>query len=149
MVGSWGLEPQTSTASKRRDQVLPTTWEALGERLSLVRRNTCKPEILQVKLQMRNSARTAPTMCEAHPRIILFCPALSALQSFCREVANGRRTGSARVTAHVTTFQAQRRFQREVTPALNAEASRPAPLRDPCPLPRFERRSQQNPLAAP
>jgi hypothetical protein len=30
MVGSWGLEPQTSTVSKRRDQVLPTTWEALG-----------------------------------------------------------------------------------------------------------------------
>ncbi len=54
-----------------------------------------------------------------------------------------------RVTAHVTTFQAQRRFQREATPALNAGASRPAPLRDPCPLPRFERRSQQNPLAAP
>ena len=29
--GSWGLEPQTSTVSKRRDQALPTTWEALGD----------------------------------------------------------------------------------------------------------------------
>ena len=143
MVGPWGLEPQTSTVSKRRDQVLPTTWEALGN--ALARRNTCKPEILQVKLQVRNSRPTAPTMCEAHRKIILLCPALNAFQSFCREVANGRPIGSARVTAHVTTFQAQRRFQREVSPALNAGASRPAPLRDPCPLPRFERRSQQSP----
>jgi hypothetical protein len=30
MVGSWGLEPQASTVSKPRDQVVPTTWEALG-----------------------------------------------------------------------------------------------------------------------
>jgi hypothetical protein len=30
MVGPWGLEPQTSTVSKRRDYVLPTTSRALG-----------------------------------------------------------------------------------------------------------------------
>ena len=52
MVGSWGLEPQTSTVSKRRHYVLPITRETLGS--ALVRRNTCKPEILLVKLQVKN-----------------------------------------------------------------------------------------------
>ena len=46
MVGPWGLEPQTSTVSKRRDQALPTTWKALGT--ALVRGNTAKPDSLQV-----------------------------------------------------------------------------------------------------
>ena len=52
MVGPWGLEPQTSTVSKLRHYVLPTTYRALDT--ALVRANTAKTEFLQVKLQVRN-----------------------------------------------------------------------------------------------
>jgi hypothetical protein len=69
----WGLEPQTSTVSKGRYYVVPTTWKAF--RTPLVRGNAAKPDLLQVKLQVKNSSRTAPTICEA--QVILFCPALS------------------------------------------------------------------------
>jgi integrase len=34
---------------------------------TLVRGNAAKPDLLQVKLQVKNSSRTAPTMCEAYP----------------------------------------------------------------------------------
>jgi hypothetical protein len=52
MVGPCGLEPQTSTVSKRRDYVLPITYNALGT--ALVRAGTAKMEYLQVKIQVRN-----------------------------------------------------------------------------------------------
>ena len=52
MVGPCGLEPQTSTVSKRRDYVLTTTYNAL--RTALVPASTAKTESLQVKLQVKN-----------------------------------------------------------------------------------------------
>ena len=55
MVGPCGLEPQSSTVSKRRDYVLPITYKVL--KAALVRVNTAKTEFLQVKLQVRNSCR--------------------------------------------------------------------------------------------
>jgi hypothetical protein len=51
MVGPFGLEPQTSTVSKRRDYVLTTTYNALGA--AQVRVSTAKTELLQVKLQVK------------------------------------------------------------------------------------------------
>jgi hypothetical protein len=54
MVGPCGLEPQTSTVSKRRDYVLPITYNA--EETALVRASTAKTESLQVKLQVRNKS---------------------------------------------------------------------------------------------
>jgi hypothetical protein len=64
MVGPRGLEPQTSTVSKRRDYVLPTTYNA--EETALVRASTAKTESLQVKLQVKKRSRrisrvTGPT----------------------------------------------------------------------------------------
>src|ERR1019366_3286007 len=55
MVGPCGLEPQTSTVSKRRDYVPPITYSPL--KAALVRVNTAKMEFLQVKLQVRTSRR--------------------------------------------------------------------------------------------
>ena len=52
MVGPCGLEPQTSTVSKRRDYVLPTTYNAL--RTALARTSTAKTDSLQLKLQVKN-----------------------------------------------------------------------------------------------
>ena len=57
MVGPRGLEPQTSTVSKRRHYVLTITYKAL--RTALVRANTAKNKDLQVKLQVRNSCLDA------------------------------------------------------------------------------------------
>jgi hypothetical protein len=51
MVGSWELEPQTSTVSKRRHYVLPTTSRAWMA--AQVRVRTPKPKLLQVKLQVK------------------------------------------------------------------------------------------------
>ena len=45
------LEPQTSTVSKGRYYVVPTTWKAF--RTPLVRGNAAKPDLLQVKLQVK------------------------------------------------------------------------------------------------
>ena len=55
MVGPCGLEPQTSTVSKRRDYVLPITYKALET--ALVRASTAKPNFLQVKLQVKKLKR--------------------------------------------------------------------------------------------
>ena len=57
MVGPCGLEPQTSTVSKRRHYVLTITYKA--PRTALVRANTAKTKDLQVKLQVRNSRSDA------------------------------------------------------------------------------------------
>jgi hypothetical protein len=54
MAGPCGLEPQTSTVSKRRDYVLTTTYNALGA--AQVRVSTPKTESLQVKLQVKKFA---------------------------------------------------------------------------------------------
>ena len=51
MVGPCGLEPQTSTVSKRRDYVLRITCKAL--KIGLGRVNMAKTESLQVKLQVK------------------------------------------------------------------------------------------------
>jgi len=51
MVGPWGLEPQTSTVSKRLYYARPTTSRPV--RSGLVRVSTPKPELLQVKLQVK------------------------------------------------------------------------------------------------
>ena len=62
MVGPCGLEPQTSTVSKRRDYVLSNTYKALGT--ALVRASTAKPELLQV----RNSrSGVAPPLASSGP----------------------------------------------------------------------------------
>jgi hypothetical protein len=53
MVGPCGLEPQTSTVSKRRHYVLTITYKAL--RTALVRANMAKTKDLQVKLQGRKN----------------------------------------------------------------------------------------------
>jgi hypothetical protein len=53
MVGPCGLEPQTSTVSKRRHYVLTITYKAL--RTALVHANTAKTDFLQVKLQVRKN----------------------------------------------------------------------------------------------
>ena len=57
MVGPCGLEPQTSTVSKRRDYVLTITYKTL--RTPLVRASTAETGSLQVKLQVKNSCKDA------------------------------------------------------------------------------------------
>src|SRR5712692_5506785 len=53
MVGPCGLEPQTSTVSKRRDYVLRITYKGLGT--PVARGRTAKTRVLQVKLQVKKS----------------------------------------------------------------------------------------------
>jgi len=55
VVGPCGLEPQTSTVSKRRDYVLRITYKPL--RTALARAITDKTEYIQVKLQVKKYSR--------------------------------------------------------------------------------------------